>query len=55
MLHRFVSKIGLVILLAVSSGLNAQRYLSHRPTDSGGRLMSEQAAYDVTFYHQTVN
>ena len=54
-MHRFFSQIAIVILLAVSSGVDAQRYLGYRPTDSGGRLMSEQAAYDVTFYHQTVN
>lgn len=29
----------------------AQRYLGFRPTDSGGALMPEQAAYDVTFYN----
>lgn len=49
-MHRFFSQIAIVILLAVSSGVDAQRYLGYRPTDSGGRLMSEQAAYDVTFY-----
>lgn len=30
--------------------LQAQRYLGVRPTESGGPLMPEQAAYDVTFY-----
>ncbi|NIR49610.1 M1 family metallopeptidase [candidate division KSB1 bacterium] len=44
-----VTIICLVILL-LSPPIFSQRYLGYRPTDSGGLLMPEQAAYDVTFY-----
>ena len=47
---RFCVFIILHLFLLLLIPLNAQRYLGHRPTDSGGKLMSEQAAYDVTFY-----
>ncbi len=36
--------------ILLTEPVTAQRYLGHRPTDSGGALMPEQAAYDVTFY-----
>ena len=38
------------VLLLWVLPLSAQRYLGARPTDSGGALLPEQAAYDVTFY-----
>jgi aminopeptidase N len=44
----FTSCVALLLLTAV--GVNAQRELGARPTDSGGPLMPEQAAYDVTSY-----
>jgi aminopeptidase N len=47
-LNTFVSL--LLLVLAVSSAAYAQTNLRTRPTDSGGPLMPEQAAYDVTFY-----
>lgn len=40
----------LVLLLLTAAGASAQRELGARPTDSGGPLMPEQAAYDVTSY-----
>lgn len=47
---------GLTVLsfLVWSSG-HAQRYLGHRATGSGGELMAEQAAYDVTYYDLNLN
>lgn len=39
-----------VLLLCAASGATAQRELGARPTDSGGPLMPEQAAYDVKSY-----
>ncbi len=39
-----------VLLLCATSGATAQRELGARPTDSGGPLMPEQAAYDVKSY-----
>ena len=39
-----------VMLLWAAANAAAQRPLGVRPTDSGGPLMPEQAAYDVTFY-----
>lgn len=42
---------GCVLLsLAAGAAVYAQRELGVRPTSSGGPLMPEQAAYDVTFY-----
>lgn len=38
------------LLLLTAVGASAQRELGARPTDSGGPLMPEQAAYDVTSY-----
>jgi aminopeptidase N len=38
------------LLLLTAAGANAQRELGARPTDSGGVLMPEQAAYDVASY-----
>ncbi|MBX7152461.1 M1 family metallopeptidase [bacterium] len=32
------------------TSINAQRKLGIKPTDSGGKLMAEQACYDVRFY-----
>ena len=40
----------IVLMLITSADVNAQRELGVRPTDSGGPLMPEQAAYDVTSY-----
>ncbi|HEV3470625.1 MAG TPA: M1 family metallopeptidase [Pyrinomonadaceae bacterium] len=40
----------LVALLVCPGAPRAQRELGARPTDSGGPLMPEQAAYDVTSY-----
>ncbi len=42
--------IALAFLLTFAIPLHAQRQLGARPTDSGGPLLPEQAAYDVTFY-----
>jgi aminopeptidase N len=39
-----------VLLLLMAAGVSAQRELGARPTDSGGPLMPEQAAYDVVSY-----
>ncbi len=39
-----------LLLLATAHISPAQRYLGFRGTESGGPLMPEQAAYDVTFY-----
>jgi aminopeptidase N len=39
-----------VLLLLMAVSVSAQRELGTRPTDSGGPLMPEQAAYDVTSY-----
>ncbi len=38
------------LLLLTAAGVGAQRELGVRPTDSGGPLMPEQAAYDVSSY-----
>lgn len=40
----------ILLLILFYLPLSAQRDLGHRPTDSGGPLMPEQAGYDVTFY-----
>ncbi|MDQ3804972.1 MAG: M1 family metallopeptidase [Acidobacteriota bacterium] len=40
----------LLALLLCPAAPRAQRELGARPSDSGGPLMPEQAAYDVTFY-----
>lgn len=48
-MNQFLRVIGFVILLHVVP-LQAQRQLGARPTDSGGPLLPEQAAFDVTFY-----
>src|SRR3954470_17203331 len=40
----------IVLFLLAAATVHAQRELGARPTDSGGPLMPEQAAYDVTFY-----
>lgn len=48
----FLNTIFIVLLFAVS--VFAQRDLGARPTDSGGVLMSEQAAYDVKSYDLSV-
>ena len=37
-------------LLTVVFPLHPQRHLGARPTESGGPLIPEQAAYDITFY-----
>ena len=42
--------IQVLILIFSMMSVNAQRDLGYRPTDSGGPLLPEQAAYDVTFY-----
>lgn len=42
------------VLLFVSCAVFAQRDLGVRPTDSGGVLMAEQAAYDVKSYDLSV-
>jgi aminopeptidase N len=39
-----------ILLLTLFLPLHAQRHLGVRPTESGGPLMPEQAAYDITFY-----
>jgi aminopeptidase N len=49
MITRQFAKILIVISLSVVS-IFAQRDLNVRPTDSGGVLMAEQAAYDVKHY-----
>ncbi|RMH77753.1 MAG: M1 family peptidase [Calditrichaeota bacterium] len=46
----FLSPLITVLLLLIHIPLLGQRYLGYRPTDSGGPLMPEQAAYDVRFY-----
>lgn len=43
-----------VLLLSLSAVSFAQRELGVRPTDSGGPLMPEQAAYDVKHYDLSV-
>jgi aminopeptidase N len=40
----------MILLLSMAAGASAQRELGVRPTDSGGPLMPEQAAYDVKSY-----
>jgi aminopeptidase N len=40
----------IALLLLTAAGASAQRELGARPTDSGGPLMPEQAAYDVAAY-----
>ena len=40
----------ILICLLFSLTMNAQRHLGVSPTNSGGKLSPEQAAYDVTFY-----
>lgn len=50
MLRKLVSLFSLLFLVLLSSAVYAQRDLGVRPTESGGPLMPEQAAYDVTFY-----
>ncbi len=42
--------LSLVLLALGAQALYAQRQLGARPTESGGPLMPEQAAYDVTHY-----
>ena len=50
-MRKFLFQMGcIVLLLLTAAGVHAQRELGARPTDSGGPLMPEQAAYDVTFY-----
>ena len=44
----------LIVLVFVSFALFAQRDLGVRPTESGGVLMAEQAAYDVKSYDLSV-
>ena len=51
-LNQILSAIVLTILAAGS--ISAQRQLGARPTDSGGPLMPEQAAYDVEKYDITL-
>ncbi|MBA2733706.1 MAG: M1 family peptidase, partial [Acidobacteria bacterium] len=50
--EKFMRKMmhSLVLLLLMVAGASAQRELGARPTDSGGPLMPEQAAYDVKSY-----
>ncbi len=45
---------GLLCGLILSVAIFAQRDLGARPTDSGGVLMPEQAAYDVKHYDLAV-
>ena len=45
---------GILIAACVSANAYAQRDLGARPTDSGGVLMPEQAAYDVKHYDLAV-
>lgn len=40
----------IALLLMTAASVSAQRELGARPTDSGGPLMPEQAAYDVASY-----
>ena len=42
--------IGIFAFLLLSAAVHAQRELGVRPTESGGVLMAEQAAYDVKHY-----
>jgi aminopeptidase N len=50
-MRKILSLTGCIVLLLLAAAVtNAQRELGARPTDSGGPLMPEQAAYDVTFY-----
>ena len=50
-MRKILSLTGCIVLLLLAAVVaNAQRELGARPTDSGGPLMPEQAAYDVTFY-----
>lgn len=44
----------LLVLPILAIGVSAQRELGVRPTDSGGPLMPEQAAYDVKHYDLAV-
>jgi aminopeptidase N len=46
----FISAGCITLLLLAAAGASAQRQLGARPTDSGGPLMPEQAAYDVKSY-----
>jgi aminopeptidase N len=46
----FISAGCIVLALLMGAGASAQRQLGTRPTDSGGPLMPEQAAYDVISY-----
>jgi aminopeptidase N len=47
-IHTFL--FGLSIIVFIANGVFAQRDLGARPTNSGGVLMAEQAAYDVKHY-----
>src|SRR6185295_5034010 len=47
--------IAFALLCGVAASARSQRELGVRPTDSGGPLMPEQAAYDVTFYDLTLS
>ena len=50
-MRKFLSWTSCIFLLLLTAvGASAQRELGVRPTDSGGALMPEQAAYDVTSY-----
>ncbi len=50
-LRTFLTVVGCVVVLVLAAvSVAAQRTLGTRPTDSGGPLMPEQAAYDVTSY-----
>jgi aminopeptidase N len=50
-LRSFLTLAGCAVMLVLAgASAAAQRELGARPTESGGPLMPEQAAYDVTFY-----
>ena len=54
-MRSFLTATGCVVmLLCAAASVAAQRTLGARPTDSGGPLMPEQAAYDVTHYDLTL-
>ncbi len=51
---KYLAKVSL-ILIVLTTGVFAQRDLGSRPTETGGVLMFEQAAFDVQNYDITLN
>ena len=52
-MKHFISASAILFIFVLS--ICAQRELGVRPTDTGGPLMFEQAAYDVHSYDVTLN